>query len=61
MHVKNMTIVLAWIMSCSQYHGAIERLYDDPFYKMPEHQEERTEIHEYFKKKTFPECLEVQA
>ncbi|MFZ8903638.1 MAG: hypothetical protein ACO20I_06870 [bacterium] len=56
-----MTIVLAWIMSCSQYHGAIERLYDDPFYKMPEHQEERTEIHEYFKKKTFPECLEVQA
>jgi len=54
-----MSLLLAWIMSCSQYHGAIERLYNDPYFQLPENQHQRTEIHELFKTRTMPECLEV--
>ena len=53
-------ILLAWSLSCSQYHGAIERLYADPFFQQPEQQEQRLEIHKLFKSKTWPECLETE-
>ena len=56
-----MMYLLAWMMSCSQYHGAIERLYDNPFFAKPENIEQRREIHEFFKTKTWPECLETEA
>lgn len=55
-----MGILLAWTLTCSQYHGAIKRLYADPFFKEPEHHKERKEIHELFKTKTWPECLETE-
>jgi len=55
-----MSYLLAWMMSCSQYHGAIERLYENPFFAKPENIEQRREIHEFFKTKTWPECLEME-
>lgn len=55
-----MELLLAWSLSCSQYHGAIERLYADSFFQQPEQQEQRLEIHELFKSKTWPECLETE-
>ena len=54
-----MSFILAWIMSCSQYHGAVERLYENPFFELPENQEQRKAIHEHFKTHTMPECLEA--
>ena len=54
-----MEIILAWSLSCAQYHGAVQRLYADPFFQKPEHQEQRRDIHELFKSRTFPECIEV--
>ena len=54
------SFVLAWTMSCSQYHGAIQRLYDDPYFQ-DQHHEARKDIHELFKTKTWPECLESEA
>jgi len=56
-----MELLLAWMMNCSQYHGAIERLYADPFFQQPEQQEQRLEIHKLFKSKTWPECLETES
>ena len=53
-----MSILFAWMMSCSQYHGAIERLYADPYFQQPKYHYQRQEIHDLFKTKTFPECLE---
>ena len=55
-----MTYLLAWMMSCSQYHNAIQRLYADPFFHQPEYHQERRDIHELFKTKTWPECLETE-
>ena len=55
-----MELLLAWMMSCSQYHGAIERLYADPFFQRPENHQQRQNIHEVFKTKTWPECLETE-
>jgi hypothetical protein len=48
-------------MSCSQYHGAVERLYASPFFAQPEHHRDRKELHKFFKTKTWPECLETEA
>ena len=45
-------IVLAWMMSCSQYHAAINRLYSDPYFQKPQYHQERKQIHEFFKTKT---------
>ena len=56
-----MELLLAWTLSCGQYQGAIERLYADPFFQQPEHRQQRKEIHELFKSKTWPECLETDA
>jgi hypothetical protein len=56
-----MEILLAWMMSCPQYHGAIQRLYADPYFQKPAHHQERKQIHEFFKTKTWPECLETEA
>ena len=55
-----MSYLLAWTMSCAHYHGAVQRLYQNPFFAKPENQEARKDIHEIFKTKTFPECLEVE-
>ena len=33
-----MEIILAWSLSCARYHGAVQRLYADPFFQKPEHQ-----------------------
>ena len=56
-----MEFILAWTLSCSQYHGAVDRLYADPFFAKPENHEDRRDIHDYFKSKTWSECLEVEA
>ena len=53
-------IILAWMMSCSQYHAAINRLYSDPYFQKPQYHQERKQIHEFFKTKTWPECLELE-
>ena len=55
-----MEFLLTWTLSCSQYHGAIERLYADPFFQRPENHQQRQNIHEVFKTKTWPECLETE-
>ena len=55
-----MELLLAWSLSCSQYHGAIERLYADSFFQQPQHHQERKDLHEFFKTKTWPECLETE-
>ena len=54
-----MDLLLAWMMSCSQYHEAIDRLYANPFFQKPENYQQRQEIHEVFKTRTWPECLEI--
>ena len=54
-----MEILLAWTLSCSQYHGAVNRLYADPFFEKRENWDHRQQIHEFFKSKTWPECLEL--
>ena len=54
------SVLLAWSLSCSQYHGAIKRLYADPFFAKPENQEERLDLHYFFKSKTWPEGLELE-
>jgi hypothetical protein len=54
-------VILAWTLSCAEYHGAVERLYQDPYFQQPEYREERRSIHELFKTKTWPECLETEA
>lgn len=54
-------VLLAWSLSCSQYHGAIERLYADPFFQKPEQAQERRNLHDFFKSKTWPECLEIES
>ena len=48
-------VLLAWSLSCSQYHGAIDRLYADPFFQKPEQAQERRNLHEFFKSKTWPD------
>ena len=53
--------LLAWIMSCSQYHNAIQRLYADSYFQQPQYHEVRKDLHEIFKTKTYPECLESEA
>ena len=55
-----MEIILAWSLSCAQYHGAVQRLYAEPFFQQPEHQEQRRDIHELFKSRTFPEYRGVE-
>ena len=55
------SFVLAWTMNCAQYHGAVQRLYADPYFQQPQHHEARKDIHELFKTKTWPECLESEA
>ena len=55
-----MMYLLAWMMSCSQYHGTIQRLYENPFFAKPENIERRRDLHEFFKTKTWPECLELE-
>ena len=55
-----MEFLLAWTLNCSQYHGAIQRLYADPYFQKPAHYQERKQIHEFFKTKTWPECLETE-
>ena len=45
-------VLLAWSLSCPQYHGAIDRLYADPFFQKPEQAQERRNLHEFFKSKT---------
>ena len=49
---------LAWVMTCTQYYGAIERLYADPYFQLPENRQAREELHELFKNRTRLECLE---
>ena len=55
-----MMYLLAWMMSCSEYHGTIQRLYENPFFAKPENIERRRDLHEFFKTKTWPECLELE-
>ena len=43
---------LAWSLSCSQYHGAIDVYMLDPFFQKPEQAQERRNLHEFFKSKT---------
>ena len=54
-------VLLAWSLSCSQYRGAIDRLYADPFFQKPKQAQERRNLHEFFKSKTWPECLETES
>ncbi len=56
-----MALLIAWTLSCSQYRGAIQRLYADPYFQQPQYHQQRRELHEFFKSKTWPECLEVEA
>ena len=56
-----MEILLAWSLSCTQYYGAVERLYADPYFQQPQYHQQRKELHEFFKSKTWPECLELEA
>lgn len=53
-------VLLAWTLSCAQYQGAVQRLYADPFFNKPDNHQERRDIHELFKTKTWPECLEQE-
>ena len=52
------SFVLAWTMSCAQYHGAVQRC-ADPCFKQPECHEQQEIIGA--KTKTWPECLESEA
>ena len=54
------SFVLAWTLSCAQYHNAVQRLYADPFFKQPQYHQQREEIHQVFKSRTWPECLELE-
>lgn len=56
-----MEFFLAWSLSCAQYYGAVERLYADPYFQQPRYHQQREEIHEIFKSKTSPQCLEIEA
>lgn len=56
-----MEFLLAWSLTCVQYHDAVDRLYADPYFQQPQYHQQRKELHEFFKSKTGRECLEVKA
>ena len=43
------------------HHNVIQRLYADPYFQQPQYHEVRKDLHEIFKTKTWPECLESEA
>ena len=45
-----------WQMSCEQYREAVEVLYADPYFSLPQNHSARRDIHEKFKLHTNKLC-----
>ena len=45
-----------WEMSCQHYRDAVEALYADPYFSLPQNRSARRDIHEKFKLHTNKLC-----
>jgi len=45
-----------WKMSCQHYREAVEALYSDPYFSLPQNRSARRDIHEKFKLHTNKLC-----